>query len=204
MLLVLAGCSLPNPLFQVEAPSPTATVAAPTPTPIVLSETVRVQEGGFSVSLPSGWQSRALSSTLTLAPDAAALASSTPGEALVVTIDSTPRDLIASRYGNEAATDAEAFFEISSGSAQEAGYVLSATRPVTVGNQVGLGAELSAAGGTGELVVVLTDGQAIRVLGQASAEAWPTQRALFERLLAEMQFFVAAPLATPTVAGGAT
>lgn len=198
---LLSGCSVAAPGVpgQPSVPSPEPTAAAapsPAPTAITLSAEARLDEGGFSLRHPAGWATRATSSTLTLAPSEAALASSSPGEGLVVTVDSTPLDALVAQYGDEAARSPEAFFEVSSGAAQEAGYTISATTPITVAGRPGLAADLAAPGGAGRLAVLLAEDRAVRVLGQAAPTAWESQRELFTALLESLDFF--APPVQPT------
>lgn len=199
---LLSGCSVAAPGVpgQPAAPPPAPSPApSATPAPLALDAEARVEEGGFSLRHPAGWATRVTSGTLTLAPDAADLASASPGEGLVVTIDSTPLEALAAQYGPEAAADPVAFFEVSSGAAQQAGYTISATTPITVAGRPGLAADLAAPGGAGRLAVVLGESRAVRVLGQAAPAAWERQRELFGALVASLELFAppAQPTATP-------
>jgi len=199
---LLSGCTIAAPgvpgqptAAPTSAPAPTATIA-----PLALDAEARVEAGGFSLRYPAGWATRATSSTLTLAPSEAALASSSPGDALVVTVDSTPLGALAAQYGAEAARSPETFFEVSSDAAQQAGYTISATSPITVAGQPGLTAELEAPGGAGRLTVLLAGERAVRVLGQASPSAWERQRELFAALVGSLTFFAPVAEATATPA----
>ncbi len=206
LLIALSACSMPllaePPATPEEATVPPATATMlPTSTPIALSETIEVESGGFRLRVPGGWRSRDVAGTLTLAPDADSLEMTTPGEHLVIQIDSTPLDTIAEVYGDDAALNPEAFFDFSSDGPRQAGYTLSEAEPIAIDGNTGLSADLQAAGGAGQLVVVLTASQAMRVLGQAAPDAWQTQQAVFEEIIASIEFFAPIAETTPTPTG---
>ncbi len=202
---LLAGCALPIPGVQPPAETPQADTAPspiPAPTAPTLAEAIVVEEGGFTVSPPTGWVSAVVSSTATLAPSQSALERASPGPDLVLTIDATPLQAIAAQFGPAAASDPASFFEVSSGAAQAAGYSISATSPITVDGRPGLAADLSAPGGAGRLAVILGEDMAIRVLGQADPQAWPGQSAVYEAVLSSLRLF-APPQPTPVPADAA-
>lgn len=201
----LAACAAPDLPFLAAAPTaaPTAAPATPTPATVALDATLRVESGGFSLSYPQGWHTRELSHTLALAASQAALDAAAPGDDLVVLIDSTPINAVAAQYGQEAVADAQAFFRVNSDGPREAGYTLGATAPITVDGKVGVEAEFTAAGGSGQLVVFLAPPQAVRILGQSSPTAWEAQRRVFEEIVASLQFFPPILPATPTPANQA-
>lgn len=163
-----------------------------------------MEAGGYRLRIPNGWRSRAVAGTLTLAPDVDSLEMTTPGEHLVIQIDSTPLDTIADVYGSDAAINPEAFFDFSSDGPRQAGYTLSDAEPIAIDGSTGLSADLQAAGGAGRLVVVLTSTQAMRVLGQAAPEAWANQQTIFEDIIATIEFFAPVAQTTPTPTGRAT
>ena len=201
--VLLSGCTLPIPGLQ----APTASLAPPTSTPAPtetpLGAPLTVPAGGFSVRPPDGWVNAIVSGTVTLAPSRAALERGSPGPDLVLTIDATPLPLLAAQFGPAAAQNAATFFELSSGTAQAAGYTISATSPITVDGHPGLVADLNAPSGAGRLAVILTPDSAIRVLGQADAATWPTQASLYAQLLDNLKFF-APPTPTPPPVDAAT
>lgn len=205
LLITLSACSMPflaEPPATAEttAPSATATVL-PTSTPIALTETIEVEAAGFRLRVPNGWRSRDVAGTLTLAPDVDSLEMTTPGENLVIQIDSTPLDTIAEVYGSDATLNPAAFFDFSSDGPRQAGYTLSEAEPIAIDGSTGLSADLQAAGGAGRLVVVLTASQAMRVLGQAAPAAWENQQAVFEEIVASIEFFAPVAATTPTPTG---
>ncbi len=194
---LLCGCAVPLP----GAPAPTATsepTAEPTeaPTSPALAAPIEVEEGGFAVSPPVGWVSEVVSRTATLAPSREALERGSPGPEPVLVIDATPIATLVDQFGPGAATDPASYFEISSGAAQSTGYSLSATAPITVDGRPGLAADLEGPGGAGRLAVILGEEMAIRVLGQASAEAWPAHVPAYEAVLASLRL-LALPQPTP-------
>ncbi|NJN15035.1 MAG: hypothetical protein HC822_01345 [Oscillochloris sp.] len=197
---LLSACSLAAPRSPEPTLVPTVVTPAPSPepTPIALAETLRNEFGGYSLRYPAGWATNELSGTLTLAPTDAGLIASNPGTGLMITIDATPLATLAEQYGPAAAVDPETFFEVSSGAAQQAGYTISATVPITIDGRSGLAADLSAPGGAGRLVVLIGEDHAVRVLGQAAPDGWLSQRDLFERMVAAIELFAATPSATPT------
>lgn len=200
IVALLAACALGLPAAPPPAPSPVATVPPPSPTPIILDATLRLEEAGVEVRHPAGWATRVVSSTATLAPSAATLAGVAPGDELLVTVDATPLEVLATRFGPGAVENPESFFEVSSSAAQEAGYLLSAASPVSVDGYPGLSADLSAAGGAGRLTVLIGPDSAVRVLGQAAPGAWAAGGAeLYEAILASVRFF---PPVTATPATG--
>ena len=205
LLITLSACGMPflaEPSATTDVPDPPATATAlPTSTPLALSETIEMEAGGFRLRVPSGWRSRVIAGTLTLAADADSLEMTTPGEHLVIQIDSTPLETIADVYGSDAALNPEVFFDFSSDGPRQAGYTLSAAEPIAIDGNTGLSADLQAAGGAGRLVVVLTASQAMRVLGQAAPEAWQTQQAVFEGIVASIEFFAPVAEITPTPTG---
>ncbi|NJO07186.1 MAG: hypothetical protein HC876_17650, partial [Chloroflexaceae bacterium] len=90
LLTSLIGCAAVPPMAPPAVP--TAALVAlptepPTPTLVTLDETVRLQHSGVSLAYPSGWQTRELSNTLTLAPRLESLESSAPGDDLVILVD---------------------------------------------------------------------------------------------------------------------
>ncbi len=188
---LLGGCSLiPPDLTSQEAPTtPEATLVPPTPTPPPLTGTLRLDEAGLELAYPSGWTTRVISNSITIAPSEQALESTSPGDELVLAIDATPIEALAARFGPSAAESPESFFEVSSGAAQDAGYSLAPTTPITVDGQPGLAADLTAAGGAGRLSVILSPVTAVRVLGQADPEAWARQRPIYEAVVASLRFF---------------
>jgi streptogramin lyase len=211
---LLSACNLPS--LPLGRPQPTPLVAtepvvadttplaqSPTPDGPALGPPLRVEQDGYSVRFPAGWLTRQLSTTLTIAASADGLGRTSPGPDLVVSIDATPLGLITDQYGAEAARDPTVFFELSSGRAQEAGYTISPTLPITVSNVQGLAADLSSAGGSGQLVVLLGPTHAVRLLGQASPEAWASQRPIFEAIVASLSFFAPLVVPTPTPLGQA-
>ena len=209
---LLSACSLPSlPLGRPPPTPPIATEPAmadttplaqsPTPSGPALGPPLRIEQDGYSVRLPVGWLTRQLSTTLTLAASSGGLERVSPGPDLVVTIDATPLGLLTEQYGAEAARAPTIFFELSSGRAQEAGYTISPTLPITVSGAAGLAADLYGAGGTGRLIVLLGPAHAVRLLGQASPEAWESQRPLFEAIVASLSFFAPPVLPTPTPLG---
>ncbi|NTU85823.1 MAG: hypothetical protein HGA45_41915, partial [Chloroflexales bacterium] len=193
---LLSGCAMPIPGVQAPTQTPAPTMDMPEPTAHPLGSPVTVQEGGFIVSPPDGWASEIVSGTATLAPSRAALDRASPGPDLVLAIDATPLPALAAQFGAAAAQSPETFFEISSGAAQEAGYTISATSPITVDGRPGLAADLSAPGGAGRLAVILTADSAVRVLGQSAPEAWADQAPIYDDVLASLRFF-ALPAPTP-------
>jgi len=198
--VLLAACGLGLPGAPAPAPSPLPTVAPPSPTPIRLDATLRLEEAGVEVRYPAGWATRVVSSTATLAPSAATLAGVAPGDELLVTVDATSLDVLATRFGPAALENPESFFEVSSSAAQEAGYLLSATSAISVDGYPGLSADLSAAGGAGRLTVLIGPAAAVRVLGQAAPRAWAAGGAeLYAAILASLRFF---PPVTSTPATG--
>jgi sugar lactone lactonase YvrE len=202
-IIGLSACSI-APLSDRTTPtSIPVEVATVAPTAIALTTDIRVESGGFSLSYPEGWITREISATLSLAADEAALERNSPGEQLVVTIDSTPIELLAAQYGEAAVADPETFFEVSSGGAQQAGYTLSATRPVSITGYPGLLADLNADGGAGRLAVFLTPDVAIRILGQANPTTWSAQSDLFDAILESIATFPPIIAATPIPAGAA-
>ena len=201
--VLLSGCALPIPGLQAPTASLTPPTSTPAPTETPLSAPLTVPAGGFSVRPPDGWTTAIVSGTVTLAPSRAALERGSPGPDLVLTIDATPLPLLAAQFGAAAAQNAATFFELSSGTAQAAGYTISATSPITVDGHPGLVADLNAPGGAGRLAVILTPDSAIRVLGQADAATWPTQASLYTQLLASLKFF-APPTPTPPPVDAAT
>ncbi|NJK80590.1 MAG: hypothetical protein HC914_12095 [Chloroflexaceae bacterium] len=201
LLTSLIGCAAVPPMAPPAVP--TAALVAlptepPTPTLVTLDETVRLQHSGVSLAYPSGWQTRELSNTLTLAPRLESLESSAPGDDLVILVDTVPLTTLAEWYGAETANNVEALFRISSEGPQQAGYTLGATVPITVGGASGLAADLEAAGGSGRLIVLRQPPHMVRLLGQAAPAAWQQQLPLFEDILASVSFFAPAPTATPT------
>jgi hypothetical protein len=209
---LLNACSLPAlpnsgptapPSASEAAPVNAGPTAAPTVAVPALGDELRFETEGYSLRLPTGWYTRQLSNTLTIAPSEADLARTSPGPALVVTIDTTPLERLAEQYGPQATSDPVALFEISSGQVQEAGFTLSATTPITISGATGLAAQLSNPGAEGQLVVLLTPSRAIRLLGQASPTAWAEQRPLFEAMLNSLSFFAPPVVPTPTPFGTA-
>ncbi len=202
-ILLFTSCALPGQPGQPPAPTATtAPTAAPAaPTPIALGAELSVEAAGFSLRHPDGWASRVLSNTLTLSPSEAGLRRASPGPDLVMTVDATPAEMVAAQYGPQAASDPEAFFEVSSSAAQQAGYTLSPTTPITVSGQPGLSADLRGAGGAGRLAVIVGPGRVVRVLGQASPDGWDAQSDLFDAILASLRFFAPAATPTPTPVG---
>lgn len=196
--VLLAACGLPG--APAPAPSPVATVPPPSPTPIRLDATLRLEEAGVELRYPDGWATRVVSSTATLAPSVGTLAGVAPGDELLVTLDATPLEVLATRFGPGAVENPESFFEVSSSAAQEAGYLLSATRAISVDGYPGLSADLSAAGGAGRLTVLIGPDTAVRMLGQAAPGAWAASGAeLYAAILASVRFF---PPLTATPAAG--
>ncbi len=188
--VVLAACAIGLPGSPAPAPAPATPAPLPSPTPIALEATLRLEEAGIELRYPQGWATRVVSSTLTLAPSPAALSSAAPGNELVVTVDATPLEVLASQFGPAAVENPESFFEVSSSAAQEAGYLLSAASAVSVDGATGLSADLSAPGGAGRLTVLIGPGAAVRVLGQATPEAWATSGAgLYAAILSSIRFF---------------
>ncbi len=200
LVLLLSGCST----FPPTPPPPASVTVVPvTPTLPALAAPLRIEEGGVAVSPPSGWASQVLSTSLTLAPSEAALKPASPGADLVLSIDTTPLANLVAQLGSEATRDPAAFFELSSGAAQSAGYTISPTRVITVAGWPGLSADLATPGGAGRLAVILTDVGAVRVLGQAAPTAWANQAAIYEAVLNSLSFFsTAKPTPTPVNLAG--
>jgi sugar lactone lactonase YvrE len=90
---------------------------------------------------------------------------------------------------------------VSSGAAQQAGYTLSATTPITVDGRPGLAADLRGPGGAGRLAVIVGAHSVVRVLGQASPDGWGAQLDLFDAMLASLRLFTPAATPTPTPVG---
>ncbi|GAB4448539.1 MAG: NHL repeat-containing protein [Chloroflexi bacterium OHK40] len=203
LAILLWSCALPgSPPSEPTAAPPLVPAPSPTAAPPVLGGTLRVDVAGLELAYPTGWASRVVSGTIALAPSEAALASDSPGEALLLSIDATPLGALVAQYGAAAASSPEAFFEVSSGAAQEAGYTISATTTITVDGRPGLAADLSAPGGAGRLSVILTPDVAVRVLGQAAPGAWASQAPTYEAIVASLRFF-APPQPTPPPADAA-
>jgi sugar lactone lactonase YvrE len=203
LVVLLSSCAVgapnaaPQPVASPEPATTAPTEPPPTPTLPALSQTT-TDADGFVLRLPAGWQTRVGAGGLTAAPNAAGLDVTSPGDALVMTIDATPLALLTAQYGSGAVESAETFFEVSSAAAQQAGYQISPTRPILVDGQPGLQADLTAPGGAGRLVVVLAPDRAVRILGQAAPEAWARERALFDAIVAALSLPL--PVATPTPA----
>ncbi|PDV97265.1 NHL repeat-containing protein [Candidatus Chloroploca asiatica] len=191
---VLSACALIPPATEVPSPEPPPTVA-PSPTPIVLANTLTAEIQGFRLSYPAGWVTRQTDQVLQLAPDEVTLDRASPGPALVLSIDAIPLDELTGRFGAAIAEDAEALFAWSSVAAQESGYVISPTRALMLDGGAGVTAELRAPGAAGQLSAVLGSQMALRVLGQASAEAWPAEASLYQAILESIRLI---PLPTPT------
>ncbi len=207
--LVLAGCTIPGfssggsgPAPQTP-PTPAATAtptATPEPTPVALDATVQFEEGGFLLHYPQGWYTNQAASMLAIAPEEAAVSAPTPGEHLVLLIDSTPMDEAASANATleQQRAQLQTLFETSSTGPQQAGYTIGATTPMTVSGHMGLQADLSANGGAGRLVVVLAPPQVVRILGQSSPDSWAANSAIFEQIVESISFFTPPELPTPT------
>lgn len=194
---MLSGCSGAVPGLPNAQPAPSVPpIATLAPAPLALSDSLRLDEAGLQLAYPAGWISRVVSGTLSLAPSERALDRTSPGADLVLLIDITPLDALVAQFGAAAAQSPEGFFELSSGAAQQAGYRISATAPITVDGRPGLAANLAAPGGAGRLSVILSPDSAVRVLGQAAPEAWADQAATYAAILASMRFF-APPAPTP-------
>jgi DNA-binding beta-propeller fold protein YncE len=195
---MLCGCALAPPGFSSQ-PTPTALpdiLFSPSPTPLPLTGTLRLDEAGLELSYPSGWATRVVSNSITLAPNQSALDSTSPGADMVLAIDITPLDALSAQFGAEAAQSPESFFAVSGSAAEGAGYSLGATAPITVAGQPGLAADLTAAGGAGRLSVILAPAAAVRALGQAAPGAWADQGSTYEAIVASLTFF-APPEPTP-------
>lgn len=200
LVISLLASACANP-FAAPPPPPEPTVTPspiPTPTPVALNATLRLEEGGFRFQYPNFWQTREVSRTVTMAATTEALDATSPGENLVVLIDSVPLDLLAAQHSDEAVSDTEGIFRISSEGPLQAGYALSETETIMLDGQQGLAANLHAAGGEGRLVVLRKPPNAIRVLGQAAPGAWQEQQGIFEDIVNSIEFFTPEPVATPT------
>jgi streptogramin lyase len=199
--LLLAACTAPQmPTFSAQPTTPPPTVPLPASDPVstTLSATLTFTPAGFSLSYPHGWQSRALSRTLLLAPDAATLDADSPGDGLFILIDATPLEEVATLGNRQPITDTQAIFERSTAGPQQAGYSLGATQPITLDGRSGLAADMQAAGGAGRLVVVVVPPHVVRMMGQASPAAWEAQAPRFDAIAATLRFPERAAVAQPT------
>ncbi|RRR75266.1 MAG: hypothetical protein EI684_05195 [Candidatus Viridilinea halotolerans] len=199
LVVLMGGCALPWASEPTPTLAPTPTVV-PTATPLPsLSETLAVEELGFTVSLPSGWAHRLQAELLMIAPTETDLQLDVPGDGLVLLIDATPLSSLVAQLGAEAASDPQAFLALSRAPIEAANYVLSATTTLTQDGHNGLVADLSGPQIGGRLAIILGPEMALRVLGQASAEAWEGQAELYDALLASLRFMpLPAPTPTPT------
>jgi sugar lactone lactonase YvrE len=206
VFFVLAACA--NPFAAAPQPEqPTATpepTAQPTATPLALEERLRVEQGGYSLNYPTGWETRVISSTLAMARTGQAIDARTPGEELVVLVDSMPLARLAEQHSADDVATLDSLFELSSTDFARAGYTIGATEPITIDGQSGLSANLSGDGGGGQLIVLRIPPQRVRVVGQAAPEAWEEQQALFEEIVASLEFFAPVEPATPTPVNQAT
>lgn len=195
LLLLLSGCAVPFLRSPTPIAEPTA-MPEPTATPLPrLTDPLTVSELGLMLSLPTGWVSELRAGTLKLAPSEAALNLGSPGADIVFTLDITPLSTLVVQLGEEAASDPEPFFTLSSSSMEEANYSLSPTTTLLLDGYAGLASDLSGPGVAGRLVVILGPEVALRVLGQATTEAWQAQEPLYTALLESLRFV---PLPTPT------
>jgi sugar lactone lactonase YvrE len=196
--VVLAACGnlLTNQDPPGEPTAPPTTIA--TPEPVELDTALRVEQSGFALRYPGAWVTRELSNTLTLAARSEALDATSPGNTLVLSIDSTPLETLAESYSADAVADLEGVFDISTTILQDAGYTLGEPQPVTLDGQEGLASDLSATGGAGRMIVLRVPPQRVRIIGQAAPEAWAAQQALFEEIVASITFFAPDDAPTPT------
>jgi streptogramin lyase len=202
--LALAGCSMPALPFLNPDPTsaPLNTTSVPAPTPVLLNATARIEEGGFSLRYPLGWQTREISGTLVLAPTVDALDADAPGDDLVILIESTALSAIAAESSpDNASLDSAAFFEISRREPLQAGYTLGDTTPMTIDGKLGIAADLSADSGAGQMIALVAPPQAIRIVGQAAPSAWQLQRPTFDAIVKSLSLFTPDAPATPTPEG---
>lgn len=205
--LVLSACSIPAVSPPAAAPESAATPEAAaelSPTPVALDETIQVAEGGFSLDYPAEWETRVVSSTLEMAANSAALNALTPGEQIVILVDSIPLAMLAEQHGSSQVDDLEGLFDVSSSEFERAGYTIGATSPITVDGQAGLSANLGGGGGAGQLIVVQTPVRRVRIVGQASPAAWQDQQAIFAEIVGSVSLFVPVNPPTPTLPNQAT
>jgi streptogramin lyase len=211
LLLWLVACSLPGQSSGGEAPpaeqpppeeQPTEVppTATPEPTPVSLDESLRFAEGGLTLHYPQGWVTDQTSNTLVLAANQESLSANTPGDSLVILIDSTSLQEIEETTENGRLSEV---FALSSKGPAQAGYEMGETTPITVDGQSGLQADLRANGGAGRLVVLRGPEQIVRILVQVASPSWEAQQPLFEEMVASMEFFSPAPPPTPTPANRA-
>lgn len=198
--ILLTACAAPSlPFGMGSNPTPTA---RPTPkltaTPIELNATVRLEQSGVSLRYPASWYTRELSNTITIAATSEALDAAGPGDDLVVLIESTPLNTLVTHYGIEEVSTSAGLFRVSSLSLQQAGYSIGVTETITVDNTPGLAADLEAAGGAGELIVLPLPERVVRVVGGAAPNAWKEQRKVFDQIVESMQFFTPPEPPTPT------
>ena len=205
--LVLAGCAIPGlstggPPPPPQTAAPAAATATPTlppePTPVALDATLQFEEGGFLLHYPQGWYTNQAASMLTIAPNEDAVHAPTPGQHLVMFIDSTPLDETTSASTEQQRAQLHNFFETSSAGPVQAGYTISATTPLTISGNMGLQADLRADWGAGRLAVILAPPQVVRILGQSSPDSWEAHSATFEGIIESISFFTPPVLPTPT------
>jgi sugar lactone lactonase YvrE len=201
--MLLAACA--NPLASTPpTPTPEEPTRTPTATPIELDATVRLEEGGFSLDYPEGWEARISASTVSMAATEAALDAANPGENLVVLVDAVPLSTLSEQHGPSAVEDVDGLFDVSSTEFRQAGYALGDPRSITVDDEEGLSAALVASGGAGQLVVVQLADSRVRVVGQASPAAWDEQQEIFDEIVDSIEFFDPVLPATPTPENMAT
>ncbi len=152
------------------------------------------------LDLPQAWATQETSTTLALSADEAAITAATPGDNLVLLLDWTPLDATTDIGDN--AGELDTLFETSSQGPAQAGYTVSETTPITVDGSMGLQADLSANGGAGRLVVIRAPAHIVRILAQATPQAWAAQQSLFDNIVASIRFplantAMALPTATP-------
>ncbi len=209
-LTILTACSFPGiPAQSVTGPTsaavapatvaPTAETAEPTSVTVQLDAELQVDQGGFRLKYPDDWHTRALAgSAWAISPSQSALEAETISDNMVVLIDSTPLEAIAEQHDAEVIANPRTFFDFISVEPQNAGFSLGDITTVTVGGHEGKAADLAAAGGAGRLIVVLTPERAVRILGQATPDAWQAQREVFQSIVESVRFFPPPLTPTPT------
>lgn len=190
LCLILAACAVPElpSLPAAEAPADSAAPPEPTATPVTLDSVYTLTETTISFNYPDGWALREQPRTATLAPSDAALDAATLSEGLVIQIDATPLEALVAQYADTDTSSVAELFELSRTGPEQAGYELTPPETLTIDGQAGLVADLEREGAAGRLVVIGTEDQMVRILGQAAASGWQQQESIFDDVVASIQF----------------
>jgi hypothetical protein len=173
----------------------------PSPTPPALDASLRLEEAGVSIEFPSSWQTRQVSQTLTLAPSEEAMDAPSPGNQLVVFLESTPLSVMTERHDKEEVANIEGLFRIiSNDRPREAGYTVGVTETLSIGGRPAIAADLEADSAAGRLVVVSTQTHVVWLIGQAVPAAWEEQEPIFDAMVDSLSFSAPETPATPTPA----